>query len=127
MELGNAGLNDPTYYRRRIRYCREFLRLFSEVDWQVRGTFLRAEAESCWRMDKIETAEQKFEALPQANPDWAWGYIGWSDQYWLCQDSPKDYDRGQAILQRALERPDLEDRDVVLERLKKLRTEQAKS
>lgn len=127
MELENAGCDDPRYYRLRVRYCQEFLGTFSGIEWQMRGNFLRAEAESYWRLGETETAEAKFEAMVQDNPDWAWGYIGWSDEYWLLRGSPKDYDRAEEILQRALKRPNLEDREVVLDRLDSLREERAQA
>jgi tetratricopeptide (TPR) repeat protein len=123
VELGNAGFDDPQYYRMRIRYCQEFLASFRDINWLMRGNFLRAEAESYWHLGEIETAEAKFEALVQANPDWAWGYVGWSDEYWLYRHSPKAYDQAEAILERALQRPELEDRGVVRERLEDLRAE----
>ena len=111
----------------RTQYCREFLATFSDVDWLMRGNFLRAEAESYWRLGEIETAEEKFAALIDENPDWAWGYINWSDMYWLFRDSPKEYDRAEDILLRALDRPGLEDRRDVLDRLDSLRKERAQA
>jgi len=47
--------------------------------------------------------------------------------YWLFRDSPKDYDRAEPILQRALARPGLEDRGDVLDRLERLREERAQA
>ena len=127
MELGNAGLSDPGYDRLRIRYCGEFLETFADVEWSMRGNFLRAEAESYWQMGEVETVGARFEALIQENPDWAWGYIGWSDLYWILRDSPKDYARGEAILKRALARRNLEDREDVRDRLESLRAERARA
>ena len=69
----------------------------------------------------------RFETLIEANPDWAWGYINWSDMCWLSRDSPKNYDRADSILQRALNRPRLEDRQDVLDRLERLREERAQA
>jgi hypothetical protein len=125
MELGNAGLDDSRYYRLRIRYVHEFLQAFADVDELMRGNFLRAEAESYWRLGDIQTAEARLEALIQENPAWSWGYIDWSDFYWLYDDSPKDYAKGEQILRRALARPDLEDRQDLLDRLQSLRKERA--
>jgi hypothetical protein len=88
---------------------------------------LRAEAESYFRLGEVETAEARFEALIEAEPGSPWGYVGWSDEYWLFCDGPKNYDRAEHILQRALGRPDLEDRQVVLERLESLRAERAQA
>jgi len=125
MELANAGVKDAKYHRLRFRYCREFLETFIGIERSMRKNFLRAEAESHWRLGEIETAEAQFKALIEDDPDWAWGYIGWSDECWLCRDSPKDYDQGEAILQQALKRSSLEDRGDVLDRLKQLREERA--
>jgi tetratricopeptide (TPR) repeat protein len=127
MELGNAGIKDPKYYRLRTRYCQEFLETFPDIEWLMRGNFLRAEAESYWQLGEIETAEARFEALIEANRDWAWGYINWSDMCWLFGDSPKDYDKGEAILKRALARRRLEDRADVQDRLDSLREERAQA
>jgi tetratricopeptide (TPR) repeat protein len=127
MELGNAGLDDLEYCRLRIRYCREFLETFADVEWLMRGNFLRAEAESYWRLGDVETAEAWFEALIEEDPDWAWGYIEWADLYWMFRDSPKNYARGEAILKRALAHRNLEDRGDVLDRLRDLRAERART
>ena len=126
-ELENAGLHDPAYLRLRLRYCREFLETFPTVDWETRCSFLRAEAETLWKLGEVEAAEAKFGALIKAYPDWVWGYIGWSDMYWLFRDSPKDYDRGEAILRQALDRPGLKDRKYVQERLDSLHAERAQA
>ena len=91
------------------------------------GNFSRAEAESYWQLGETDTAEAKFGALIEANPDWAWGYVNWADLYWLFRASPKDYDRAESILQRALDRPGLQDRDDVLDRLERLRAERAQA
>jgi hypothetical protein len=124
MELGNAALDDSAYGRMRIRFCQEFLETFASIEWPMRGGFLRAEAESYWRLGDVETAEARFEALIQENPAWPWGYIDWADLYWLYRDSPKDYAKGAAILKRALARRDLEERETVTERLRELQAEQ---
>ena len=67
----------------------------------------------------------KLKALVEANPDWAWGHIDWADNYWLFRDSPKNYDKAEAILKRALAHPNLEDRADVQDRLERLREERA--
>jgi hypothetical protein len=123
MELANAGVGDPAYYRMRIRYCQAFLETFDDIDPSIRDNFLVAEAESYWRLGEIETAEARFEARIAEHPDSPWAYIAWSDLYWLSDHSPKDHARGEAILTRALARPNLEEREAVLERLEKLRAE----
>ena len=60
-------------------------------------------------------------------PDKGWGYIGWSDQYYWGHGRPMGYDRAEVILLQALERPGLEDRSDVLDRLVRLYKEWGKA
>lgn len=117
MELGNAGLDAPLYHEARVRYVREFLALFPDEDSLVYLTMRRAEGEALWNLDRRAEAETVFSALVERLPDEAWGYIGWADQYWLMDDSPKEYETAETIMWRALERPNLQDRSDLLERL----------
>lgn len=117
MELGNAGLDDPAYHEHRVRYVQEFLAQFPDEGENRHLNFGRAEAEALWRLGKRAEAEAVYQGLVDRFPDDAWGYIGWSDEYYLLSDSPKDYEAGEAILLQALDRPSLEDRRDALERL----------
>jgi tetratricopeptide (TPR) repeat protein len=127
-ELGNAGLHDPRYWRARIQYVNEFLAQFSaEDDHPLLGNMLRAEAEALWSLGERAQAEERYEALIARLPNFAWGYIGLADGYWLGPEptpEPKEYARAEASYQRALRVPTLEDRAAVLERLADLYDEQ---
>ncbi len=119
-ELWNAGLKNPEYLRRRIRYCQEFYTQFRDEDRLTLGNFHLAEAESYWNLGEIETAEKKFKELTERQPNFAWGYIGWADGYWLSpfdKTARKDYDKAEAIYLKALENPNMEDRPDILDRL----------
>jgi tetratricopeptide (TPR) repeat protein len=119
-ELGNAGLDNPAYYEHRLRYAREFLDRFPETDDSMYVNFRRAEGEALWALGRQSEAEAVYAALVEHLPDDAWGYIGWADQYWLLDSSPKEYAQAEGILQRALDRPQLTGRHDVLERLEGL-------
>jgi tetratricopeptide (TPR) repeat protein len=127
-ELGNVGVHDPRYWHARIRYANEFLAQFRAEDEQpLLGNFLRAEAEALWSLGERAQAEERYAALIARFPDFAWGYIGLADCYWLGPEptpEPKAYARAEAIYQRALGVPTLEDRAAVLERLADLYDEQ---
>lgn len=101
-ELGNAGVHDPRYWRARVRYVNEFLAQFTaEDDQQLLGNMLRAEAEALWSLGEQVEAEQHYEALIARQPNFAWGYIGLADCYWLGPaptPEPKDYVRAEAVL-----------------------------
>jgi hypothetical protein len=73
-----------------------------------------------WLLDRQAEAEALYQALIEKLPDKAWGYIGWADQYNWGVGRPPDYSRAEAILLQALDRPNLDDRRSVLERLSNL-------
>jgi tetratricopeptide (TPR) repeat protein len=117
-ELHNAGMRQAVYHKHRLRYAGEFLKLFPDEDEDRYLDFRRAEGEALWNLGRIAEAEAVYQALIQKLPDKGWAYIGWTDQYTLFHDRPKDYPRAEAILQQALARNKLEDREWVLDRLK---------
>jgi tetratricopeptide (TPR) repeat protein len=124
MELHNAGLHDPRYFEHRIRFVHEYLAHFPDVeadDYYV--TLRRAEGEALWLLGRPAEAEAVYQALIEKLPDHAWGYIGWADQYTWGHGRPLEYERAEALLRQALERPNLDDRKSVLERLIDLYTQ----
>jgi hypothetical protein len=125
-ELGNAGFDNPFYHEERVRYVREFLDLFPDTEALMYLNFRRAEGEALWRLGWQSDAEGVFAALVERMPDEAWGYIAWADEHWLFDFSPKDYARAEEIMQRALARPELNERRDVLERLDEMYTEWGK-
>ncbi len=126
MELHNAGLNDPIYYEHRLCYAREFLAQFPDEGANRYVNFMRAQGEALWNLGRRAEAEVVYEKLVERLPDEGWGYIGWSDRYWLWgAPEPKEYKRAEAILQRALARPNLHYRNDALERLANLHKERS--
>jgi len=120
MELQNAAARNPIYHEHRLCYAREFTARFPRIDTLLYLNFTRAQGEALWELGRRGEAEKVFAALVERMPNAAWAYIGWSDIYWLLKDAPKDFAQAEAILHRALARPQLQDRADVLERLVKL-------
>lgn len=118
--LGEAGDTDAALLTEQARYAREFLQLFPDEDDLLQVNFRRTEAEALWKLGRRVEAEAVFSDLVTRLPDEGWGYIGWSDLYWLDDNSPKDYDKAESILKRALDRPTVTYRDDVLDRLEEL-------
>jgi len=112
----------------RVRYVNEILAQFAaEDDEQLLGNLLRAEAEAPWSLGKQAAAEERYEALMARLPNFAWGYIGLADCYWLGPDptpEPKEYARAEAVYRRAVAVPTQEDRADVIDRLADMRQEQ---
>jgi tetratricopeptide (TPR) repeat protein len=119
-ELHNAGLKDPAYFEKRLAYVHDFLARFPDEDKDSVLEFRRAQGEALWRLGRIAEAEAVFKALVADMPDKAWAYIGWSDEYYLFNDSPKDYERAAAILHQGWDRVNLDDRPSLQERLEGL-------
>ncbi len=128
-ELHNAGLSEPSWQERRIEYIHEFLELFpaEKNDEDVVLNFGRGKAEALWRLGRIPESEATYADLLDRLPDAGWAYIGWADEYWIFKGSSKDYARGEAILKQALQRPNLQDRADVIQRLKDLYQEWGKN
>ena len=83
----------------------------------------RAIAETHFLLGNVKKGEELFEIYLSENPKWGWGWIGWSDQYWLCESENANYIKGEDILLKALAVTDLEDRDCVEDRLLELYSE----
>lgn len=120
VELHNAGLDDPHYHELRLQYIDDYFEQFPDELKENAVTFLPGKGEALWQLGRREEAEAQYAAIVKNYPDDAWGYIGWSDEYWLLNSSAKDYAKAEAILLQALERPTLADRLYALERLHSL-------
>ncbi len=120
MELHNAGMDDPVYYEHRVRYVNEFLAQFPDEDEGRYVMFRCVQGEALWYVERHAEAEAVYQALVERLPDKGWAYIDWSDQYYWGHGRAMDYGRAEAILLQALERPSLEGRADVLDRLVRL-------
>ena len=118
--LGNAGVDNPAYYEHQLRFTREYLAQFPDEDSDQVLSMLRAQAEALWFLGRRAESEAVYAALVERLPDEGFAYISWSDHYWWFRDSPQEYDTAAGILQRALARPSLKDREHVLDRLAEL-------
>jgi tetratricopeptide (TPR) repeat protein len=122
--LSRTGLTDPRYWEYRVRFAREYLTLFPGEDVRTQVRLRRDEGEALIDLGRRAEAEALYTALVERFPDEGWAYIGWADGYWRWTGrEPKQYERAEAILQRALARPGLKDRDHVLNRLNEMREE----
>lgn len=116
-ELHNAGIDNSNYFEHRLSFIREFIAQFPDENEDTLLNFGRGEGEALWQLGRKEESETAYAALVERLPDQGWAYIGWADEYWIMRNSSKEYTRAETILLRALERPKLQDRADVLERL----------
>ena len=118
--LHNAGRLDPDFFHERISLCETVLGGFSREGLPI-GNFKSAMAESFFELGDHERGDRLFRDWLQETPQWGWGWIAWSDCYWLfAKPENKDAERAEQILQQGLACPDVEDRTHLLERLQTL-------
>jgi tetratricopeptide (TPR) repeat protein len=127
MALWNGGLDNSTLCEERICFCQEFCQYFPYADRVVIQNMKRAEAESYYRLGRVDEGEACFQQLIQEYPNFVWGYIGWGDMY-TCTWSdavPIDYDRAETIYRMAIDR-DLPDKAEAQDRLDMLQEDRLK-
>lgn len=118
-ELHNAGIDDKSFHQKRIDYCRELLQYCGGHEPITENT-RRAIAETYADLGDYETCDRLFEEWLDDDPAWGWGYIGWSDGYYLLSTRKKQYEKAENILLGALGQHDLRDRVDVLSRIVEL-------
>ena len=112
-ELHNAGIDESIYFEKRIVFCEELIE--RTKDELIRNNTRRALADSYASLGKFKEAEEAFEQLVKDEPNWSWGYVGWSD-YYVETIKPACYEKAAKILEKglkqiALDSPgDLQDR-----------------
>ncbi|RCV66032.1 hypothetical protein C5S53_00750 [Methanophagales archaeon] len=122
MVLWNAGLEDTSFFRKRLEFCREFYRMFPDTNSSVIENMMRGEANSYFFLSDSENGDEAFKKLIEEFPESAWGYIDWGDMYCSAmQDDkvPADYDKAERIYRVGLDNATF-DRDVIKERLQHL-------
>ncbi len=88
----------------------------NELYWKERA--IREKANTEFRLGNEEKATKRIENYLQIKPDWIWGYIEMADWYDDERDLKHyDLEKAKGILLRAEQIKDMEDIDVVYERL----------
>lgn len=77
----------------------------------------RSLAKTYYLMGQAETGEKHFIQLIEDYPDNVWGYIGYSDEYWMDYSRYKDFNKAFKILDKAYHRMTIKESDIIVERL----------
>lgn len=105
------------YGKLRIQMNNDILQFLIKDDQLSIENARRAIAETYFLLGNKDKGEELFEGYLKDSPEWGWGWIGWSDQYWMGKKEYTDYKRSEEILLSALSIYGLRDRDSVEERL----------
>jgi len=117
MELYNAGLENPDFFRERMSLCQTVLERFPNEDKLLIQNFKRSLADTYFHLGEPTKGNQFYEQCLAEDPRWGWGWVGWSDNYFVFNSVEKDAARAEQLLKQGLDVTDIEDRDVLLERL----------
>ncbi len=96
----------------------EVLSLFPNEGSLFTENMRRATAESHAKLGRREISDRLYRGWLEADPAWGWGWIGFSDTYFLVvPDETRDAERAEAILREGLAVADVRDRHDILHRL----------
>ncbi len=110
--------SDPSFHVKRIRYCEQVIPLAGLGNDLMIENFRRSIAESTLELGDADGFDRMYRTWLEHDPDWGWGYIGWSDGYHFGSGrTPPDPARAAEILDRAAAVPTLRDRIDVLDRM----------
>jgi len=123
MELGNAGVDEEKFFEDRILFCEKFINRFPHEGSLVIENMKRAIAESYFKIGQPQKAETLFKKWLEEDPQWGWGWIGWSDSYWLYHGESKNYKRAEGLLREGLSVKNVRDRNDLLMRVQSLYSE----
>jgi tetratricopeptide (TPR) repeat protein len=126
-ELWSGGLLDRQFLVSRIALCEESARRFEASDDQLLiENRRRALAESYFELGETAKTEGFYREWLKNDPQWGWGWIGWSDRYRFTRTQSKDLKRSERLLLEGLAVADVRDSEDISERLADLYQDQGR-
>lgn len=126
IELWNAGLRDRQFLSSRVGICEERLRIFDPEDELMMENCRRALAESYFELGETGRADALYREWLNADPQWAWGWIGWSDCYRFTRTEFSNLHKAEELLREGLSIAGVRDFPDIAERLADLYEEQGR-
>lgn len=115
MELHNAGIEDSSYHKKRIEYCKELLQWCGSDELLTSNTKV-ALGEAYYFSGDETSGGRLFEEWAREDPDNGWCYAGWADCL-LLMDSAGNHKKAESILLDGYARGSVRERDAIGERL----------
>jgi tetratricopeptide (TPR) repeat protein len=127
-ELWNAGLEDKQFLAARIALCEEGLKRFEATDDELMTeNRRRALAESYFELGETEKAEALYREWLKTDPQWGWGWIGWSACYQFTRSELRNLRRAEQLLLEGLAVAEVRDAEDISERLADLYGDQRRT
>lgn len=125
-ELWNAGLRDRQFLTARIAVGEEFLKRFAVDHDLITENWRRAIAESYFELGETRKTDSLYDEWLNADPQWGWGWIGWSDCYRHTRTEFPDLKRSEEFLRKGFAVAGVRDRGDMAERLADLCQDQGR-
>lgn len=120
IELHNAGLDDPQFFRHRIAMCEAVVDRFSDSELPL-DNFQCAIASSHAMLGDYETSDRLFRQWLTEQRQWVWGWTAWADTNWPhAASGTGDANKVERILQEGLSNVKGPDRVPILQALETL-------
>jgi tetratricopeptide (TPR) repeat protein len=126
IELWNAGLDDRQFLTARIAVCEEGLRRVEADDELITENCRRALAESYFELGETGKADGLYRKWLNTDPQWGWGWIGWSDFYQFTRTELRNLHKAEELLREGLSIAGVRDFQDLAERLADLYQEQGR-
>lgn len=101
-QLWNAGLEDRRFLTRRIEVCEERLERFEAKDDPSPENCRRALAKSYFELGETGKADDLYREWLDADPQWGWGWIGWSNCYRFTRTEFSDLHKAEELLREGI-------------------------
>lgn len=127
--LHNASIKDPSLIQKKFEFCKEYVEThknYTDKTLRNLGNIRHALADCYVNTGDLATCDNLYTQWLKKEPDWGWGWIGWSDAYWLFNgNNEPDLIKAQHILEQGLAIKHVKDQKYILERLKDLKKQKA--
>jgi hypothetical protein len=125
--LHNASRKDASFLQKKFLFCKEYVEMhenFLDKDMRNIGNIRRSLADYYVDICDFDTCDSLYEKWLQKEPDWGWGWIGWSDCYWLFHRKNKlNFEKALSILEQGLAIKGVSDKNHMVDRLSSLKKE----
>lgn len=125
--LHDASRKDTSYLHKKYSFCKEYTEMhenYLSKNMRNLTNIRRAFAECYFDTGDVETFNRLYTKWLQDEPDWGWGWIGWSDSYWLfIGKNKKNLEKALSILEQGLAIKGVDDKNHMIDRLNKLKKE----
>lgn len=122
--LHNTSLKDKSLFPKKFLFCKEYVEMhenYLNKNMRNLGSIRQSLADCYVERGNFKICDTLYEQWLKKEPDWGWGWISWSDCYWLFYGKNKpNLIKAKHILEKGLAVQGVSDKDYISERFKEL-------